>query len=200
MYLLNQLRDRAAEIIEPAGRFISRSGIGPNAITCMGLVFGIVSAVFFGIGNQPLAGLMLLIGGVFDVLDGAVARASGRETKFGGFLDSTIDRYVDLLLFSGVIFGFLSGKIPEAGFMTGWGWALGIVALSGSFMVSYVRARAESAGSGKMDVGVMERAERLIVLGIGALLSLTDYAVLIIAVLSHLTVIQRIVVAKKRLP
>lgn len=197
--MLNRLRKRAARLTDPVGRAISRSGVGPNVVTCVGLIFGVSSAAMFGLGNQPLAGLMLLVGGVFDMLDGAVARASGRETRFGGFLDSTVDRYVDLLLFSGIIMGFITGTIQEAVFMRGWGWAWGLAALSGSFMVSYVRARAESAGSGRMDVGLMERAERLMVLGIGALLCATDYAVLLVAILSHLTVIQRIIEARRRL-
>lgn len=197
--MLNRIRGWASRAIEPVGRAISRSGIGPNAITCLGLIFGGLSAAMFGMGNQVLAGALLLAGGVFDLLDGAVARASGRETSFGGFLDSTVDRYVDLLLFAGIISGFIYGAIPEAEFMRGWGWAWGLAALSGSFMVSYVRARAESAGSGRMDVGLMERAERLIVLGIGALLCVTDYAVLLVAVFSHLTVLHRVVEAKRRL-
>ena len=188
-----------AGVMDPVGRAISRAGIGPNAVTVLGLIICLISAAIFGLGNQALGGLVLLIGGFFDVLDGAVARASGRETRFGGFLDSTADRYADLLLFSGIMFATVSGSIQEPGFMAGQGWIWSLAALSGSLMVSYVRARAEAAGSGRMDVGIMERAERLILLGIGGLLSLTCYALVIIAVLSHLTVLHRIIEARKRL-
>ncbi|MEM2877947.1 MAG: CDP-alcohol phosphatidyltransferase family protein [Candidatus Hadarchaeales archaeon] len=199
MKLLNRLRKSAQRVIDPIGRVISRSGISPNALTCLGLAFSAAAAYLFWQGYQLLAGLALLVGGVFDILDGAVARASGRTTNFGGFFDSTVDRYADLLIFSGIILGFRSGRIAEESFMTGLGVPIGLVALSGSLMVSYVRARAESAGSGRLDVGIMERAERLIILGIGALLSLTGYSIVIIAVLTHITVIHRIIVARRRL-
>jgi archaetidylinositol phosphate synthase len=140
-----------------------------------------------------LAGLALLICGFFDVIDGAVARLAGRVTAFGGVLDSVADRYVELLIFVGIIYGGLI----EVGYLPGWLW--GLLALTGSLLVSYTRARAEAEGSGKLAVGIAERGERFLILAVGGLLALTGYAVVLIVILAHLTVAQRLVVARRRL-
>ncbi len=197
--LLSNIRERADSWIRPFAEAIARTGITPNALTIIGLIVGVIASLFFALGDQPLAGVALLIAGFFDIIDGAVARVLQRETAFGGVLDSVVDRYVDFLLYAGIIYAFISGGIPEASFMHGWGWAWCLFALAGSFMVSYIRARAEAAGSGKLDVGIAERAERLIILALGALLGFTQYAVVIIAILTHLTVLQRIIASRQRL-
>jgi archaetidylinositol phosphate synthase len=196
---LSRLRDRASGLIRPVAEAVARTGITPNVLTAIGLVVGVIAALLFAMGQQLLAGVVLLIAGFFDVMDGAVARVLQRETAFGGVLDSVVDRYVDFLLYGGIIYASISGGIAEPSFMRGWGWALGLLAIAGSFMVSYIRARAEAAGSGKLDVGIAERAERLIILALGALLGLTQYAVLIIVVFTHLTVVQRILASRERL-
>jgi len=197
--LLSRIRDRARSWIEPMAKAFVRTGVSPNTITFLGLVIGILAALLFARGEQLLAGIVLLITGFFDVMDGAVARLLQKETAFGGVLDSVIDRYVEFLLYAGIIYAFKVGAIAEPGFIIGWGWAWGVLAITGSFMVSYIRARAESAGTGKLDVGIAERAERLIILALGALLGCTPYAVVIIAILTHVTVIERMVAAKRRL-
>ncbi len=194
---MSKVRDRASDLIRPVAEGIARTGVSPNTLTFIGLAIGLLAAFFFARGEQLLAGLTLLVAGFFDIIDGAVARASGKETAFGGVLDSTIDRYVDFVLFAGIIYAFISGRIAEVGFIPGWVW--GVLAIAGSFMVSYIRARAEAAGSGKLDVGVAERAERLIILAVGALLGYTQYAVVVIVFLTHLTVLQRLFVAHLRL-
>jgi archaetidylinositol phosphate synthase len=195
--VLGKFRDRVGDLVKPVAETIARTGIGPNALTLIGLVVGFAAVFFFVRGEQLLAGVFLLIAGFFDVIDGAVARVSGRETAFGGVLDSTVDRYLDFLIFAAIIYAFWSGAIEEPGFMPGWAW--GLLAISGSFMVSYVRARAEAAGSGRLDVGVGERAERLLILAIAAGLGMTGYAVVLIVILTHLTVLHRITVARQRL-
>lgn len=195
--MLSRLRDRVGELVRPLAEAIAKTGISPNLITLVGLAVGLLAAILFSRGEQFWAGVALLLAGFFDVIDGAVARALGRETAFGGVLDSVIDRYVDFLILSGIICAFLSLRIGEAGLIPGWGW--GILAIAGSFMVSYIRARAEAAGAGRLDVGVAERAERLIILAIGALVGYTQYSVVIIAVLTHLTVLQRLFFARLRL-
>ncbi|MFH1822036.1 MAG: CDP-alcohol phosphatidyltransferase family protein [Methanobacteriota archaeon] len=197
--MLSRIRDRAKDWIRPFAEMFARTGITPNALTMVGLVFGVIAAFLFAFGEQLLAGVVLLAAGFFDVIDGAVAKLLHRETAFGGVLDSVVDRYVDFLLYAGIIYAFIVGAIAEPGLFLGWGWLWGLLAISGSFMVSYIRARAESAGSGKLDVGIAERAERLIILALGALLGYTAYAVVIIVVITHITVIQRMVVAKRRL-
>jgi len=196
-WMLNRFRERANHVIRPIAQIFARTGANPNVLTFIGLAVGALAAFFFGWGDQLLAGVVLLVAGFFDVVDGAVARILGRETAFGAVLDSTVDRYVDFLVFTGIIYAFVAGKISEPGFLPGWGW--GLLAMVGSFMVSYVRARAEATGSGKLDVGVAERAERLVVLAIGALVGYTQYAVVLIVILTHLTVLHRVIVAWHRL-
>lgn len=197
--MLNRFRDRANDLIRPLAEAIARTGVSPNALTFIGFVVGLFAAFFFARGEQILAGLTLLVAGFFDIIDGAVARVVKRETAFGGVLDSVVDRYVDFAIFAGIFYAFMSGRIAETSFMVGWGWAWCMLAIAGSFMVSYIRARAEAAGSGKLDVGIAERAERLLILAIGALVGYTQYSVVIIAILTHLTVLQRLFVAGRRL-
>lgn len=197
--MLSRFRDRANDLIRPIAEAIARTGVSPNTLTFIGLAVGLLAAIFFARGEQLLAGLTLLVAGFFDIMDGAVARVLRRETAFGGVLDSVVDRYVDFLIFAGIIYAFTTGGIAEASFMQGWGWVWGVSAIVGSFMVSYIRARAEAAGSGKLDVGIAERAERLLILAIGALVGFTQYAVVIIVILTHLTVLQRLFAARFRL-
>lgn len=197
--MLSKVRDQVKDWIDPIAAVFAKSGASPNALTMLGLVFGVIAAFLFATGEQLLAGVVLLVAGFFDIIDGAVARMLNKETAFGGLLDSTVDRYVDFLLYAGIISGLLSHRIAEPDFMVGWGWILAILAIAGSFMVSYIRARAEAAGTGKLDVGIAERAERMIILAFGALLGYTPYAVLIIVVITHVTIIQRMAVAKGRL-
>jgi len=194
---LSRFRDRANDLLRPVAEAIARTGISPNTLTFIGLAVGLVAAIFFARGEQQLAGLTLLVAGFFDVIDGAVARVLRRETAFGGVLDSVVDRYVDFLIFAGIIYAFLSFRLGEVGIIPGWAW--GALAIAGSFMVSYIRARAEAAGSDKLDVGIAERAERLLVLAVGALVGYAQYSVVIIVVLTHLTVLQRLLVARLRL-
>ncbi len=197
--VLNRIRDRVKGWIKPVAEIFARSGISPNALTMLGLVIGAIAAAVFAMGQQLLAGIVLLVAGFFDIIDGAVARLLQKETAFGGVLDSAVDRYVDFLLYAGIIYGFIYHLIPEPNFAIGWGWPLTVLAIAGSFMVSYIRARAEAAGTGKLDVGIAERAERLIILALGALLGLTFYAIALIVVITHVTIVQRMVAAKRRL-
>lgn len=199
--MLSRFRDRANDLVRPVAKAIARTGIGPNTLTFIGFLVGLFAAFFFARGEQFWAGIILLLAGFFDIIDGAVARVLSRETAFGEVLDSVVDRYVDFMIFAGIIYAFLSvpSRIPEISFMPGWGWAWCMLAIAGSFMVSYIRARAEAAGSSKLDVGIAERAERLLILAIGALVGYTQYAVVIIAILTHLTVLQRLFVARRRL-
>ncbi len=197
--MLSRIRDRAKDWIRPVAEVFAKGGASPNALTMLGLIFGVIAAFLFARGEQLLAGVVLLVAGFFDIIDGAVARLLQKETAFGGVLDSVIDRYVDFLLYAGIIYAFIVGSISEPSFILGWGWLWGLLAIAGSFMVSYIRARGEAAGTGKLDVGIAERAERLIILALGALLGYTAYAVVIIVIITHITVVQRMVAVKRRL-
>jgi len=192
--MLSDIREKAAPLMEPVARVFARAGFSPNSLTMIGLLIGSIAALLFARGEPRLAGLTLLVCGVFDMIDGAVARLTGRETAFGGVLDSVIDRYVDFAIFIGITYGIF---LEELWRLPSWAWCT--LALTGSFMVSYTRARAEAAGSGKLNVGIAERAERILILAFGGLLGYTLFAVALVAILAHATAIHRIIVTKYRL-
>jgi archaetidylinositol phosphate synthase len=189
--LLNKKKDSLTDWVKPIARIFSR--INPNTVTILALVFCIAAGLYFAAGNLVIAGLMLLLGGFFDVLDGAVARENGRVTKFGGLLDSVLDRYADAAVFLGIMWG---GHAAFPPYIEN-DWFLGGLALTGSLLVSYTRARAEAGGTGVLNIGVAERAERMILIILGAFTGLLHWAVLVVAVISHLTVLQRMIAARR---
>ncbi len=191
--MLNKIRDRLNPWIEATAKPFVQLGLSPNHISFIALSIGILAGLLFSFQRIRYGGILVLIGGYFDVIDGAVARLTGKVTEFGGVLDSVSDRISDAALFIGIAAGGFGSFGREAV------WFLPILALLGSLMVSYVRARAESAGTGKLDVGIAERAERLLILAAGALLNLIPYALAAIVILTTVTVFQRIREAYLRL-
>jgi CDP-diacylglycerol---glycerol-3-phosphate 3-phosphatidyltransferase len=165
--------------------------ISPNALTFFGLVINAAAAVLFGLAgpdNQQrmflYAGLTIIGAGIFDMVDGRVARATGQVTQFGAFFDSVIDRYSDLALFFGLLVYYArAGRFFYI--------VLVAVVMTGSVMVSYTRARAESL-IGSCKVGFMERPERIVLVIIGALFNRMAPVLWVIAILSNITVIHRI--------
>jgi archaetidylinositol phosphate synthase len=163
-----------------------RISLHPNILTVIGLLVSLFAAYAFARGNLLAGGLLILLSGFFDVIDGAVARNNNTKSKFGGFLDSTCDRFADAFIIIGIIYG---------GFVN-WFW--GILALLAALSVSYIRARAEVEGI-KCDVGIAERAERLFIILGGAFIGyftnpqlVMTLAILLIVVLGYITVLQRI--------
>jgi len=165
--------------------------IRPNHLTILGLLVTLVAAVFLALGLWFVAGVTIIIGGLCDLLDGAVARSQGRATTFGAFLDSVIDRYSDFALFIGIFFYYASIGRPYL-------MLLASLAAMGSFLVPFTRARAETIIP-SCKVGIMERPERIILLACGALFNLMVYVLWVLAVLTHITVIQRIIYTRKEL-
>jgi len=168
--------------------------VSPDVLTITGLALNGVACAFFAFagGKDYRSPVLLRIGGfvalsasIFDMLDGRVARLRGRETKFGAFLDSTMDRYSDMLLFMGLL--VLYARMDRTPHMV-----LVWVAAFGSFMTSYARARAESLIP-RCSVGLLERPERIVLLGVGALANRMVAALWIIALLSNVTAVQRVV-------
>lgn len=159
--------------------------IHPNVFTCVGLAINAVGAWMLSRGEFFQAGLVVLLAAVFDLVDGPIARSSGRVTRFGGFLDSVIDRYSDLILLVGMLVYYAS--VNRFGYIV-----LTAVAMTGSVMVSYVRARSENEIP-KCKVGFLERPERIVLLIIGTLFNRMPAVLWVIAVLSNLTVVHRIV-------
>ncbi|MBP2029762.1 archaetidylinositol phosphate synthase [Methanohalophilus levihalophilus] len=173
--------------------------MSPNTLTVLGLVVSAIAAFMFARGSMILGGVLLLLSGIFDVFDGAVARASNFTTRFGGVLDSVCDRYADALIFAGIIYGLISGNMVQSPLLGIDVWLWAMFAMIGSFLVSYTRARAEAAGSGVLNVGIAERSERMILLIIAAFTGFLGPILAFIALITHVTLLQRIISAKERL-
>jgi CDP-diacylglycerol--glycerol-3-phosphate 3-phosphatidyltransferase len=165
------------------GGFVA-SGINPNILTFIGFVINCLAAYLFASGYFRWAGATILLAGVFDMTDGRVARLANRVTPFGGFYDSVMDRYSDLCLLIGLLIYY--GRVTRYSYV-----CLVAVAMIGSVMVSYARARAEVLIP-KCKVGFAERPERVVLIIIGALFDHMAPVLWLIAVLSNVTVIQRI--------
>ena len=170
--------------------FFKNKVINPNVFTIAGMVFAITSSFCIALGFLLFGGIFLVVSGFFDLMDGALARNTGNVTIFGGFLDSVFDRYSDLFIMFGLfIFFTMQGDILYA--------ILTFFASIGIAIIPYAKARAEAAGL-KCNTGILERPERLILLLIGLFVPfLLSYIVIILSVLTHVTVIQRILLVKK---
>ena len=172
-------------VIDRIVHALTLSRIHPNVLTFMGLVINIVAAVLFARGKFLTAGLVVIGAGLFDMVDGRVARESNRVTRFGGFFDSVLDRYSDLCLLIGLLVYYAS--IDRYFYVV-----LTAVVMMGSVMVSYTRARAENTIP-KCKVGFLERPERIVLILIGALFNRMAPVLWVIAVLSTVTVIHRMI-------
>ena len=158
--------------------------VKPNILTLIGLFINVFAAVLFANGMFTWAGLVVLFAGIFDMVDGEVARRTGYVTRFGAFFDSVIDRYSDMILFLGLVVWY--AKLDRILYA-----ALVVISLIGSIMTSYTRARAESLIPA-CKVGFLERPERIVLLIIGALTNRMGAAMWVMAILSNWTVSQRI--------
>ena len=172
-------------ILDRIVRSLALARIDPNLLTFLGMVINVVAAVLFGYGRFHLAGWVIIGAGVFDMVDGRVARATNTVSYFGAFFDSVVDRYSDLALYFGLLVYY--ARINRAFYVV-----LVAVVMTGSVMVSYARARAESMIP-SCKVGFMERPERIVLVIIGALFNRMAAVLWVIAVLSNITVIHRIV-------
>jgi len=167
----------------PLSPALKRIRIHPNIFTVAGFLITAIAALVIPY-NIKLGGLLILIGGLFDMLDGIIARVNNRVTRFGAFLDSLLDRYADAFLFLSVAW-YLASKGEHNGAF------LSLGTLVGAFLISYARARAEGLGE-DCKTGIMERPERIILLIFAALTGWFIPVLLVMFVLTHVTVIQRI--------
>ena len=158
--------------------------VSPNILTLIGFVINIFAAVLLAMGMFTLAGLVVLFASIFDMVDGEVARRTGRVTKFGAFFDSVIDRYSDMVLLLGLVLWYAKLDRIFYAFLV-------VMSLIGMIMTSYTRARAESLISA-CKVGFLERPERIVLLIIGCLSNRMGAAMWVMAALSNWTVIARI--------
>ena len=186
---LTEARKAAAyRLSHPLVRLLARTGITPNALTWSGLLFSFGAAVLIALGQPLIAGFVVLISGLFDMLDGALARFIDKSTKFGGILDSVLDRLGEAAIMLGLLIFFVKDLSVPGILVVGF-------TLTGALMVSYLRARAEAADL-VGEVGLFTRTERIIIISLGLFLSSIDYALIIslgiIAFFSYVTVIQRL--------
>jgi archaetidylinositol phosphate synthase len=193
--VFTKLKEMVQSWLVDEAKLLRDLGLTPNIISLIGVIFAVLSAVsYWQWRSQPifplLAPLFLLASGFCDALDGVLARLSSQVTAFGSFLDSLLDRYADAMIFLGIILGGLVSNVY-------WGF----LALIGSLLVSYCRARAEAAGVKMEAVGLLERAERIIILVAASFLALgwekaLEWGIILLAVLTNLTVLQRVVYFK----
>lgn len=185
---LYQARERTRDILEkaaaPLARLLARMSVTPNQVSAAGFVMNVGAAACI-IGDDLFsAGVVYIVAGCLDLMDGTLARVSNRVTKFGAFFDSTVDRISEGVVFAALTYRFaVDGKELLA--------AVVVLALLGSLLVSYVRARAEGLG-GKCKVGLLTRAERVILLTAGLLFGGLPAIIILLAVLTGVTVAQRV--------
>lgn len=180
------LREKYQKAIAPIGAAFARTGVSPNAMTLLSVLAAVASGYAYAI-REPVGGaLLIVLTGVLDMFDGAIARAANKVTRFGATFDHVLDRYAEFFIVFGIIYGGYSG------------WVSGLFALFGMLMASFTRAKAESVGGLKScTVGIAERQEKLLLLIAGSVLAKVfsealNYALILIGILSHVTVVQRL--------
>ena len=186
--LLNNLRDSLKPYLQKIGQVFASTGISPNVWTVIGLIFAFVSSIVYGISFEYsliLGGIILLISGFFDIVDGQVARYTNKITKSGGFLDSVFDKIAEVSIF----FGILIGGYAEP--------YLVFLAITLSLLVSYTRAIADTAKIKLQGVGIGERAERLLVIAIIGMIGFMEIAIIIVIIIAAITLIQRLYLLSK---
>jgi CDP-diacylglycerol--glycerol-3-phosphate 3-phosphatidyltransferase len=187
--MLSHYKERFTYWADPVARALLALRLRPNHLTVLGLGVSVLAALSFARGRSLWGAVLLILAGLFDFFDGSLARLSGQVTPFGAFLDSVIDRYSDLVVLAGILVLFAgSGRPTEV--------VLALLALIGTVMVSYTKARAQAIGVA-CEIGLMERPERLIVLIAGGLFDLMTPALWVLAVLVNVTAIQRILYTRR---
>ena len=195
--MLNNFRDSLKPALEKLGAKFGATGLSPNFWTGVGLGFAFLSALAYGLNStieNPwfnagiIGGVLLLVSGFFDMVDGQVARYTKKVSKKGGFLDSVFDKIAEVAIFAGLLVGGFAEPI----------WVL--LAITLSLLVSYARSRAESLGIKLQGIGIGERAERLLVIAIiGMIPGLMPYAIGIVIIIAGITFVQRIIVTSKNI-
>ena len=182
--MLSHYRASLHTVADPVARLLLRARVRPNHLTMLGLGVSVAVAHAFSQGRFRTGAMLLDVAGLFDFFDGALARLAGRESAFGAFLDSVVDRYSDLLVLLGLVLFYERERDAVGVFFT-------MITLVGTVMVSYTKARAQSIGV-RCEIGLMERAERIIVLIGGSLFNLLIPSMIALAVLTNVTAVQRI--------
>lgn len=193
--LTDQFRMRFKGILDPIGRFFNRLGLMPNTMTILGLVGNAIGALLLSQGQFIVGGIIILIMGPVDALDGTMARLRGMAGHFGAFVDSVTDRYSELVIFAGLLFYYMKQGDLLASMLV-------FFAAAGSVLVSYIRSRGQSLGW-DTKVGILSRMERYLVLAPALVLSFISplipiIGVTIIAVFANITALQRILDVRRQ--
>jgi phosphatidylglycerophosphate synthase len=203
MSISNESRGRIKAIFEPIALAMGRAGLTPNALTLIGFAITTIGAVLVGLELWIIGGLVVFFGGVFDMFDGTLARATGQASPLGAFMDSVFDKLGEIIVFLGVIAGMQAAGATRVPIL------VAAAAMGAAIMVSYARAKSDglgySSGMGLAAVGIMPREVRLVIISIGIVLSGTgigissiEFALGVILVGSVLTVIQRILFVRSQ--
>jgi len=188
--VLNNLRDTLKPALEKMGRGFAATGLSPNFWTAVGLGFAILSAIVYGMGVEfglIIGGILLLVSGFFDMVDGQVARVTGKTSKKGSYMDSMFDKIAEVAIF----FGILVGGYAEP--------YLVFLAITLSLLVSYARAKSDIINVKLQGIGIGERAERLLAIAIIGIIGFMEYAVIIVVIIAGITLIQRMIVTTKNI-
>ena len=192
---LDSLREHVYPIIDPIVDWLVKKKVHPNFITTSGFMVTVIAGVLYGVDHVRTAGALVLLGGAHDIFDGRVARVSGLQSKFGAFYDSVLDRISEVVIYIGLI--SLYNQYEMSLLNIGMIYMIAL-AMAGSLMISYTRAKAETLGL-ECSVGLMQRAERIVLLGFGSLIFglsgdglVISVIIVIFAVLTNMTAIRRI--------
>jgi CDP-diacylglycerol--glycerol-3-phosphate 3-phosphatidyltransferase len=175
---------------------LARAGVSPNTLTIIGLLLSAITALVIGAGYLQLGGVLVLCAGIFDMFDGAMARIRNAATTYGAFLDSTLDRYSESIILFGLLYYALQhpglqDPLWPVGHEQSWIIIFSFVAVVGSLMVSYTKARAEGLGL-ECKTGLLARPERVIILALGLLTNTGIWALALLAIFSQVTAVERI--------
>ncbi len=196
--MLNRLREKIEPIMNLIGTNLANTGIAPNTWTIIGFLAALLSGIIYALNDYIqystlYGGIILIIAGFLDMIDGSVARASKQVSKKGMFLDSTLDRVAEVIIYGGILYSGINSMLVLA-------------AITTSLLVSYSRARAESLGIELKGIGIGERAERLLILAIASIIAaitnnimVIDYGLIIIAIIASITFLHRVIIAINKL-
>ena len=189
-FVLNNLRGTLRPSLEKVGKGFAATGLSPNFWTVVGLVIALSSAVVYGMGVEfglIIGGILLLVSGFFDMVDGQVARVTGKTSKKGEYLDSMFDKISEVAIFLGILIGGYAEPYVV------------LLAITLSLLVSYARAKSDLINIKLQGIGIGERAERLLVIAIIGIVGFMDYAVVIVIIIAGITLIQRMIFTTKNI-
>jgi archaetidylinositol phosphate synthase len=188
--VLNNLRETLRPTLEKIGKGFAATGLSANFWTFVGLGFALVSAIVYGMGIEfglIIGGILLLVSGFFDMVDGQVARVTGKTSKKGEYLDSMFDKIAEVAIFLGIMVGGYAEPY------------LVLLAITLSLLVSYARAKSDIINIKLQGIGIGERAERLLVIAIIGIIGFMEYAVIIVVIIAGITLIQRMIYTAKNI-